>query len=182
MDKHRFFGLIAGFMMTVMFSLSFCAPSWAENNRMIPAQDTKINVLPGIHVEVGEEVYFDGSRRLPIRSPTTATAGDSVLTLWCVKPLRIIIYLPPGYGYDNGDGKIVPLHNWKNIKGGAINYETGELALEFNNNAPLGKGFIQVAYAVKDRPIRTITGSKGVFRDTLERNAVRIYRVQKDQQ
>ena len=90
MDKHRFFGLIAGFMMTVMFSLSFCAPSWAENNRMIPAQDTKINVLPGIHVEVGEEVYFDGSRRLPIRSPTTATAGDSVLTLWCVKPLRLL--------------------------------------------------------------------------------------------
>jgi len=86
------------------------------------------------------------------------------------------------YGYDDENGKIVPLHNWKNIKGGTINYETGELVLEFRNNVLPGKGFIQVAYAVKDRPVRTITGSEGVFRDTLERNAVRIYRVPKDQQ
>ena len=82
-------------------------------------------------------------------------------------------------GYDNGEGKVVPLHNWKNIKDGTINYETGELSVEFRNNVPLGEDFIQVAYAVEDRPVRTITGSDGVFKDTLERNAVRIYRVPK---
>ncbi len=83
------------------------------------------------------------------------------------------------YGYDNGQGKITPLHNWKNLKSGTINYETGALSVEFNNNVPLGESFIQVAYAVEDRPIRTITGTNGVFKDTLERNAVRIYRIPK---
>ncbi|NLO38672.1 MAG: PKD domain-containing protein, partial [Ruminiclostridium sp.] len=83
------------------------------------------------------------------------------------------------YGYDDGQGKIIPLYNWKNIKSGTINYETGELSVEFNNNVPLGESFIQVAYAVEDRPTRTINGSGGVFKDTLERNAVRIYRVPK---
>ncbi|NLM96951.1 MAG: PKD domain-containing protein, partial [Halanaerobiaceae bacterium] len=82
-------------------------------------------------------------------------------------------------GYDNGEGKIIPLFSWENIKGGTINYETGEMTVELKDNVPLGEDFIQISYAVEDRPIRTITGNNGVFRDTLERNAVRIYRIPK---
>ncbi|MFP4661701.1 MAG: fibronectin type III domain-containing protein [Halanaerobiales bacterium] len=83
------------------------------------------------------------------------------------------------YGYDEGDGEIVPLYWWENYKGGTINYETGDITLEFGESVPIGKNFIQIAYAVEDRQERTLTGTDGVFTDSLERNAVRIYRIPK---
>lgn len=43
------------------------------------------------------------------------------------------------------------------------------MAVEFKDNVTHGKGFIQVAYAPNNRQIRKITGTNGVFRDTLER-------------
>jgi hypothetical protein len=82
------------------------------------------------------------------------------------------------YGYDDSTGNIVPLYPWQNVTG-TINYATGNLNLRFDVGIPAGTGYVQVAYAPANRVARTIIAPAGNFKDALERNAVRIYRIPK---
>jgi len=80
------------------------------------------------------------------------------------------------YGFDNGNGHIVPLASWENVTGN-VNYFTGHVHINFEEGIPQGKGYVQVAYAPLNRQARAISMSGGVLSDVLERNAVRIYRL-----
>ncbi len=102
---------------------------------------------------------------------------DSLYDRWTGKgyPTEYDIAGNLRYGFDDGNGNIVPLYSWDNVSG-TINYNTGQVQLNFTNGIPEGKGFVQVTYAPANRQARAIPMSGGILNDTLERNAVRIYR------
>lgn len=156
------------------------------------------DILPGYSWEYGlfdvteakKTFHFDlkegikpGSVLISVADKVTGVIPEKLVDRWTDKEYSAVLDKQGVFanGYDDGAGKIVPIHSFKNIKRGTIDYDTGEVNVEFNNNVPQGESYIQIAYAVNDRPVRTLTGTGGVFRDTLERNAVRIYRIPKDQ-
>jgi hypothetical protein len=83
------------------------------------------------------------------------------------------------YSYDDSAGNIIPLNPWENVTG-TIDYLTGNLSLQFEPGIPGGTGYVQVAYAPANRTSRIIPASDSDFTDQLERNAVRIYRIPKN--
>ncbi|MEO0293363.1 MAG: T9SS type A sorting domain-containing protein [candidate division WOR-3 bacterium] len=85
------------------------------------------------------------------------------------------------YGYDDGNGNIIPHANYGGKKlTGAVNYSTGQIQFSFETGIPEGKGFVQVAYAPGNRQAREVSINNGVISEDLERNAVRIYRIPLD--
>lgn len=103
---------------------------------------------------------------------------DSLIDQWTGKgyPTELDLIGNLKYGYDDGNGHIVPLALWENVSG-TVHYSTGEIQLHFQEGIPEGKGFVQIAYAPAHRESRVIPMDHGVIREELERNAVRIYRI-----
>jgi len=114
-------------------------------------------------------------------NPAPGSDPDSLYDRWTGNgyPTALDMQGNLKYGYDDSTGNVIALYSWEGLTG-TVNYETGEVYLNYDEGIPAGGGFVQVAYAPQNREARAISGSGGIFTDVLPRNAVRIYRIPKN--
>lgn len=116
-----------------------------------------------------------------VRNPVPESYPDFLYDRWTgnAHPTALDMQGNLRYGFDDGEGAIVPLYAWENVTG-SINYETGAVQLHFDQGIPAGDGFVQIAYMPANRTSQLLQINDGNFTDTFARNEVKIYRIPKD--
>jgi uridine kinase len=133
-------------------------------------RDGEQNVWETTTVSAGIDYTFTISN-VPIKPGTVIIGGYTRADSY---PLRL---------YDNGSGGIVGYDRWTSVivNAGTIDYASGLVTVNSNSNL-LEWTNATVSYQPAESSPRTIAITNGQFSDTFEREAVRIYKIQKSKQ
>jgi hypothetical protein len=79
---------------------------------------------------------------------------------------------------DDGKGNLVKMFDYM-TETGTINYQTGQVNLNYGQDIPIGEKNIRICYAPLNHTVSELAFSGGKFTDVFEREGVRIYRIPK---